>query len=56
MSAIKLLVISVMGLFPADLMDGKTAPGCEPYRQGRAGLGRVTTFYYDGFSSPAWPG
>ena len=42
MSAIKLLVISVMGLFPADLMDGKTAPGCEPCRQdqqGRAGQG-----------------
>ena len=39
MSAIKLLVISVMGLFPPDLMDGKTAPGCEPGRQGRAGAG-----------------
>ena len=54
MSAIKLVVISVMGLFPADLMDGKTARGW--LGVGRAGLGRVTTFYYDGFSSPVWPG
>ena len=52
-SAIKLVVISVMGLFPPDLMDGKTARGW--LGVGRAGLGRVTTFYYDGFSSPVWP-
>ena len=53
-SAIKLVVISVMGLFPPDLMDGKTARGW--LGVGRAGLGRVTTFYYDGFSGPVWPG
>ena len=55
MSAIKLLVISVMGLFPPDLMDGKTAPG---WRAVEAGQGRatVTTFYYDGFSGPVSPG
>ena len=54
MSAIKLVVISVMGLFPPDLMDGKTAPGW--LGVGRAGQGTVTTFYYDGFSTPVWPG
>ena len=42
-----LVVISRMGLFPAGLMDGATAPGS--LGVGRAGQSTVTTFYYDGF-------
>ena len=46
MSAIKLLVISVMGLFPPDLMDGKTAPGCGAVKAGRPGQGRAGQGYH----------